>query len=322
MVREPQPQFRCLAGGIILGAAFFSKSRDRCFSLAILDARFPLPSSTASWLQDENSWERPKETIYSSDALKMIFEGCKMTLHETDFGFATIVSAVLCHVCVFESLIGTQYPDLFASFIEKMDRPVQVLNAIWKEQSSSQFLIESTMTSMAHTTRSMILSITYHLYASHHLMAVKRFFRSPGLLGCRESLEQCFHKRHSATLEKALILAAEMLRSDCQTGLGYIKSFGNLRFAPVSVIPACEGALLLCWYLQNKQSKLSPDLKLDKLIDDALSESEGSRANAPSPLAAFPLATYASLFDTSVWQVHRDVSNRLTQLAMQLKDMC
>ncbi|CAH0024485.1 unnamed protein product, partial [Clonostachys rhizophaga] len=234
---------RCLAGGIILGAGFFSKSRDGCFSLAILDARFPLPSNTASWQQDENSWERPNETIYSSDAMKMILEGCKVALYDTEFGFATIVSAVLCHVCVFESLVGTQHPDLFASFIEKMGRSVQVLNEIWKEQSSSQFLIESTMTSMAHTTRSMILSITYHLYGSHRLMAAKSFFHSPGLLDCQESLEQCFHERHSANLEKALVLAAEMLRSDCQTGLGYIKSFGNLRFAPVSAISAYEGGM-------------------------------------------------------------------------------
>ncbi|KAH7142958.1 hypothetical protein B0J13DRAFT_556236 [Dactylonectria estremocensis] len=313
---------RCLAGGIILGAAFFSKSKDRCFSLAILDARFPLPSSTASWLRDENSWEKPDKTIYSSDALKMIFEGCKIAFHDTDFGFATIVSAVLCHVCDFESLVGTQHPDLFTSFIEKMDRSVQVLKDIQKEQLSGQFLIESTMTSMAHTARSMILSITYHLYGSHYLMAMKRLFHSPGLLDCQESLEQCFDERHSATLEKALVLAAEMLRSDCQTGLGYIKSFGHLRFAPMSVIAAYEGGLLLCWYLQNKQSKLSPDPILDTLIDDALSETEGSMHSPASPLAAFPLAVYANLFDTSVWQFLRDVSHRLTQVTVQLKHMC
>ncbi|KAF4992353.1 hypothetical protein FDECE_13742 [Fusarium decemcellulare] len=292
---------RCLAGGIILGAALFSKSPNRCFSLSILDARFPLPSSSASWLQDKVEWQRPERSIYSTDALNMILDGRRIALHPTGFGFTTIVSAVVCHICVFESLVGAQHPDLFASFVEKMDRPVQMLKDAWKEQSSAQFLIESTMTQMEHTTRSMILSMGYHLYGSQQLMTMKTFFENPRLLD-RSGLEQPFHDRPSSTLEKALIMAAEMLRSDCQTGLGYIKSLGNLRFAPVSAIAPYEGVLLPCWYLQNKAAKLSLEPILDKLINDALSEGEGSIHSPASLLAAFPLAVYADLFNSAMWQ--------------------
>ncbi|KAH6988295.1 hypothetical protein BKA56DRAFT_669843 [Ilyonectria sp. MPI-CAGE-AT-0026] len=309
---------RCLASGIILGGALFSKSPNRCFSLSILDARFPLPSSSASWLQAKAEWQRPDRSIYSTDALNMILDGRRIALHPTSFGFTTITSAVVCYICVFESLVGAQHLDLFASFVEKMDRPVQMLKDTWKEQSSAQFLIESTMTQMEHTTRSMILSMSYHLYGSRQLMTMKTFFENPDLLD-RPGLEQPFHDRHSGSLEKALIMAAEMLRSDCQTGLGYIKSLGNLRFAPVSVIAPYEGVLLLCWYLQNKEAKLSPDPILDKLINDALSESEDSIHSPASLLAAFPLAVYADLFNSSVWQSQLDVSRRLTLLIEQLE---
>ncbi|KAJ4177952.1 hypothetical protein NW767_014972 [Fusarium falciforme] len=139
-----------------------------------------------------------------------------------------------------------------------MDRPVQMLKDAWKEQSSAQFLIESTMTQMEHTTRSMILSMGYHLYGSQQLMTMKTFFENPNLLD-RSGLEKPFHDRPSGTLEKALIMAAEMLRSDCQTGLGYIKSLGNLRFAPVSAIAPYEGGAFkaLCVY-SGQDSKAMP----------------------------------------------------------------
>ncbi|KAF4423103.1 zinc finger protein [Fusarium acutatum] len=292
---------RCLAAVVILSAALFLKSPDRCSLLTIRDARFHLPSTESLWLQDENDWVKPKETMYSTDTMKAVLDGCKLPFQMSDFGFATIVSALVCHISLFESLVGTQHPDLFTIFVDKVAGPVQVLKDAWEEQSSTQFLIDSSVTHMAHTTRSMILSTIFHLHGSQQLRTMKASFQHPHLLD-RLRLEPAVYNYLPGNLEKALVMAAEMLRSDCQAGLGYIQSLGLYGFAPLSVTAAYEGALLLCWYLQNKQPNQSLDPVVDKLISDAMLEADGWADPPEGPLGVFVLELYANLFDSSVWQ--------------------
>ncbi|KAH7145368.1 hypothetical protein B0J13DRAFT_675086, partial [Dactylonectria estremocensis] len=303
----------CIAASILLSAAFFSHTTDQRLSPATLEPKFLLPSPTASWLQDESHWERPDKVACSSDALSMIFEGRKFPLYNSDFAFATIASGVLCHVCLFESICKARHPELFAGFAQKMDRSVRLLGEIWKEQLTGQLLIESTMSPMAHFTRSIMISLSFHLFASNQLMAMKRLLYPPELLDCYESIEDRFDDRRSATLEGALFMAAEMLRSDCRTGLGYIKTCGYLRFGPMAGIAAYEASLLLCWYLQTNKSKLNPESAMDRLIVEAMSETEGQWKNAPVCLPAFPLMVYAHLFDDALWQFLPTISQRLRE---------
>jgi hypothetical protein len=225
----------------VLGAALFSKANDRSFPLPILQAKFVLPSNTELWLEKDRDWERPVETtVCIADAFNMVLEGRRIGLHHTEFGFATVVAAVLCHICSFEYLAGTLHSELYAAFVEKMDRSVRVLRDTWREHPSGQLPIESTMTSMAHLTRSLMLSIGFHLYASHHLAVMKRLYQFPELLDSQASLEDNFGG-YSTTLDKALVMAAEMFKSDCQTGLGYVSSIGHVRFGPMSIIAGYEG---------------------------------------------------------------------------------
>lgn len=296
----------------------FLDSPERCSLLTIQHTRFPLPSSASLWSKDESCWKRPNEAFYSTDTVKLVLDGYELPPQNSDFGFATIVSAVVCHICAFESLFGAQHPDLFNTFIEKMDGPVQVLKNAWKEQSSTQFLIESSVSHMAHTTRSMILSTSFHLYGSQQLKTMKQSLQSPALFDWA-SLETSSDICLTARLEKALIMAAEMLRSDCQTGLGYIKSVGLHKFAPLTFIAPYEGstflpspgaqnciltcclALLLCWYLQSKKSDRSLHPVVDKLISDAISEADGWVDLHHESPEVFPLELYAKLFDSSLW---------------------
>ncbi|TVY65930.1 Zinc finger protein [Fusarium oxysporum f. sp. cubense] len=308
---------RCLSAIVILSAALFLDSPERCSLLTIQHTRFPLPSSASLWSKDEGCWKRPNETFYSTDTVKLVLDGYELPPQNSDFGFATIVSAVVCHICAFESLFGAQHPDLFNTFIEKMDGPVQALKNAWKEQSSTQFLIESSVSHMAHTTRSMILSTSFHLYGSQQLRTMKESLRSPALFDWA-SLETSSDICLTARLEKALIMAAEMLRSDCQTGLGYIKSVGLHKFAPLAFIAPYEGTLLLCWYLQSKKSGRSLHPVVDKLISDAISEADGWVDLHHESLEVFPLELYAKLFDSSLWHCLYDVCQRLTRLKQQL----
>ncbi|KAL5623803.1 hypothetical protein FOBRF1_003053 [Fusarium oxysporum] len=308
---------RCLSAIVILSAALFLDSPERCSLLTIQHTRFPLPSSASLWSKDEGCWKRPNETFYSTDTVKLVLDGYELPPQNSDFGFATIVSAVVCHICAFESLFGAQHPDLFNTFIEKMDGPVQALKNAWKEQSSTQFLIESSVSHMAHTTRSMILSTSFHLYGSQQLRTMKESLQSPALFD-RASLETSSDICLTARLEKALIMAAEMLRSDCQTGLGYIKSVGLHKFAPLAFIAPYEGTLLLCWYLQSKKSGRSLHPVVDKLISDAISEADGWVDLHHESLEVFPLELYAKLFDSSLWHCLYDVCQRLTRLKQQL----
>lgn len=196
------------------------------------------------WSKHENCWQSPKETLYSTDVVNLVLAGCKLPSQESEFGFATIVSAVVCHICAFETLFGAQHPDLFHAFVEKMDKPFEVLKNAWKERSSTKFLIESSLSHMAHTTRSMILSTSFHLYGSQQLRTMRALLKSPAPLDWA-SLDVALNICHTARLEKSLIMAAEMLRSDCQTGLGYIQSVGFHKFAPLSVGAPFEASAFL-----------------------------------------------------------------------------
>ncbi|KAF4986333.1 hypothetical protein FDECE_16001 [Fusarium decemcellulare] len=313
-------QPRCIAASTLLSAAFLSGTPSRRLPPVVQQPKFFLPCPTVSWLQDEKHWARPEEVFYSPDAFSMVLEGQKFSLYDSDFAFATVASEILCHVCLFESICKTHPPELFAGFSQKMDGPVRILGEIWKEQLAGQLLIGSTMTPMAHLTRSIMLSLSFHVFASDQLMAMKRLLFATGPSDSYECTNNRLDDSISATIEGALVMAAEMLRSDCRTGLGYIKTCGYLRFGPMAGIAAYEAGmfpatrttlstsslsgpgLLLCWYLQTKKSGLTPESALDRLISEAMSEVERQQVTTPVSISTFPLMVYARLFDDALWE--------------------
>ncbi|RBR12644.1 hypothetical protein FVER53590_03388 [Fusarium verticillioides] len=85
---------RCLSAIAILSAALFLDCSERCSLLTIQHTRFPLPSSASLWSKDESCWNRPSETFYSTDTVKLVLDGHELPRQNSDFSFATIVSAV------------------------------------------------------------------------------------------------------------------------------------------------------------------------------------------------------------------------------------
>jgi hypothetical protein len=186
--------------------------------------------------------------MYSSDVLKLIFEGQKPSLPDSEFGFLTIVSTVLCHICLFESVIGSKHPELFTAFVNKMDLAVDALNALWQQQTSTEFIIQSTTSPSVHLTRALLHSITYHLHASSQLIIMKRLVQSSFVARAHEDVQNLFQGISGPSLDKALICAAFAMRSDCRSGLGYLKNISTHRFGPLSAIAAFEGGMLFLTY--------------------------------------------------------------------------
>ncbi|KAH6701317.1 hypothetical protein BKA61DRAFT_620512 [Leptodontidium sp. MPI-SDFR-AT-0119] len=318
---------RCIASRILLGVAQFCATNDQYFALPILDDRFPLPSNTTAWLADEANWKQPNHVMYSSDVLTQVFEGQKPSLPDSEFGFLTIVSTVLCHICLFESVIGSKHPELCTAFVSKLDPAVDALYALWQEQQTcAEFLIQSTTSPLIHLTRALLHSVTYHLHASSQLSIMKRrLVQSSFVTRAHDDSQTSCQGASRLSLDKALLCAAFAMRADCRSGLGYVKKISPHRFGPLSAMAAFEGGLLLSWYLHAKNSHpaaLEPNSILDTLIEEAFLEVRCAQMRAMEPPAIVPLVTYADLLNNEVWRLLPAMSHQLEQLAGQLERMC
>lgn len=306
---------RCMASTIILGAAVNSTTQKQYIALPDLDAKFSLPSSMSSWLKDESSWEGPTEMPIFSDTLKRIFAGESPILEISDFGFLSIVSAVLGHICLFENLAGSQHPHLYTSFVNEMERSVRILGEMWTMRTVSENSHRSTHTPQARSTKLLLDSVYYHLYGNSQLATMKNLLGSVGVLKRSEMIQEIFKAPHSTNLEKALVRAAEALRDDCRLGLRYLQKMAPHRFTPLSATAVFEGGLLLCWYLQTKRSETTPTEvypALDLLIGEGFAELDGLQMTNKDELATLPLLANAEVLqDGSVWQWPHAVSSKL-----------
>lgn len=221
-----------------------SMTQEQSFSLPNFEGRIRLPSNTIEWLKEEQSWEGPPIAVYSSDVMKCIFAGQRPEIQAGDFAFLTIVSAMLNHICSFETLASSQHPELYTNFINKMSDPAQFLYNIWSEHAPSKMSDSSLPLPIIQCTRSLLDSTFYHLYGSDQLKSMKRLLRSPELLNNPEELQKLSEQPHSNSLGKALVRAATSLRSECRLGLRYVQKMAPHRFGPLSTTARTEGGML------------------------------------------------------------------------------
>lgn len=149
---------------------------------------------------------------------------------------------MLCRICSFETLADPHHEDLYISFVDKMDAPVQVINRMLKQHIKG-LVLGSTPTPMIQCAVSLLNSVYYHLYGSQQLASMKRLLRSPSILHNSEERGNLFAENCSPWLDKALLRAAEALRSDCRLGLKYIQKVAPHRFAPLCATACCESGM-------------------------------------------------------------------------------
>ncbi|KEZ40256.1 hypothetical protein SAPIO_CDS8732 [Scedosporium apiospermum] len=126
---------RCVAAGMLIEASFSSVPTNRPLYLTNMDPIFALPSSTRDWLMVEEEWNQPPEVLNFSEALDSINMGQKPERQVSNFGFLTIVAAVLYQICSFERATGARYVDLYTSFASRLDRSINVLLEMFNELS-------------------------------------------------------------------------------------------------------------------------------------------------------------------------------------------
>lgn len=231
---------------IVLGAALNSTSGKRYFSLPGPDSKFSLPAITAIWQrqEDESGWQEHTDRTNFHDTLKLIIADQTPAQEIGEFGFLGLISAVLDHICSFETLASSQHPHLYKGFVAEMVKPVEVLDKMWRVRAASESIHRPMNTPLIRSAKSLLDSAYYHLYAHHQLNAMK------GLLSAHESLDQSGMAQQlfkeptdSAILGKALTRAAEVLRDDCRQGLRYLHKVGPYRFAPLTTTSVFEGGM-------------------------------------------------------------------------------
>ncbi|KAF6530390.1 hypothetical protein HZS61_001702 [Fusarium oxysporum f. sp. conglutinans] len=299
-----------------------SKEQEAWIPTPMVEARFALPSSNAEWLKEESSWGTPTKVLYSNDALDSIIAGQPPSMPVSEFGLVTIVSALLYRICSFELLTGSRDGELYAKFGKKMEQSLQVLDAILKArtiQDDGGLAPNPTV----HCARSLLNSAFYHLYASVPLSVMKKILWSPASLDDPEIMH-LLNEAISPELYQALFNAADQLRSDCRVGLSYIKKIAPIIFGPESAVGALEGCLLLCWYLQFAQPRVSQaesrDI-LNALINESFAEVTDLQLGDYGLQSVLPLAVSAELLsDGSMWKWPSSVSQKLKSLIKKLED--
>ncbi|KAK7725591.1 hypothetical protein SLS63_008046 [Diaporthe eres] len=298
----------CMVGSIVLGAALNSTSGKRYFTLTSSDTKFAQPAVMTMWQREENEsgWQEHTDPAEFHDTLKMIIAGQAPAQKIGDFGFLSLVSAVLDHICSFETLASSQHPNLYKSFVKEMVKPVEVLDRMWRNRAAREAVHRPMNTPLIQSAKSLLDSAYYHLYGHHQLTAMKSLLCAPETLNNPEVVQQAFKEpTDSATLGKALTRAAEALREDCRQGLRYLQGIGPYRFPPLTTASVFEGGLLLCWHLQTRRSVIpapGSQTTLDLLIREAAAEVEAVQMKAVDDLTTFPLeANVEVLRDISVW---------------------
>lgn len=240
-----------MVGNIVLGAALNSTSGKRYFTLPSSETKFSLPATRAIWQrpEDESGWQEHTETADFHDTLKLIIAGQTPAKKIGDFGFLSLVSAVLDHICSFETLASSQHPNLYKSFVNEMVKSVEVLDKMWRSRAAREATHRPMNSPLIHSAKSLLDSAFYHLYGHHQLTAMKSLLCAPENLSQSVVAQQAFKEpTDSATLGKALTRAAEALREDCRHGLKYLQGVGPYRFAPLTTTSVFEGGM---WYSSN-----------------------------------------------------------------------
>lgn len=238
-----------MVGAIVLGAALNSTSGKRYFTLPSLDCKFSLPENTAIWQtqEDESMWRRQRDPTDFHDVLKLIISGQTPAQKIEDFGFLSLVSAVLDHICSFETLAGSQHPHLYKSFVKEMVKPVEVLDKMWRIRAQREAANRPMNTPLILSAKSLLDSAYYHLYAYHQLTAMKGLLCAPETLDRPAVAHEIFKEPpDSDNLGKALTRAAEVLREECRQGLKYLQRIGPHRFAPLTTTAVFEGGM--CYF--------------------------------------------------------------------------
>lgn len=196
--------------------------------------------------EDESGWQEHADQADFHDTLKMVIAGKTPAQKIGDFGFLSLVSAVLDHICSFETLASSQHPNLYKSFINEMVKPVEVLDRMWQTRAAREVVHRPMNTPLIHSAKSLLNSAYYHLYGHRHLTAMKSLLCAPENLNQQVVVQQAFKElTDSAILGKALTRAAEALREDCRQGLKYLQGVGPYRFAPLTTTSVFEGGMWL-----------------------------------------------------------------------------
>ncbi|CVK84311.1 uncharacterized protein FPRN_01908 [Fusarium proliferatum] len=313
---------RCISSTILIGGTVCSKEQEAWIPTPMVEARFALPSSNAEWLKEEFRWSTPTEVLYSNDALDSIIGGQTPSMPVSEFGLVTIAAALLYRICSFELLTGSRDGELYAEFGKKMEQSLKVLDAILKARMV-QYEGGLAPNPTVHCARSLLNSAFYHLYASVPLSVMKKILSSPASLDDPE-IRNVLNVAISPELYQALLNAADQLQFDCRVGLSYIKKLAPIIFGPESAVGALEGCLLLCWYLQFAQPRISEIGSRDILnasINESFAEVEDLQLEDHGLQAVLPLAVSAELLsDGSVWKWPPSVSQKLKLLIKKLED--
>lgn len=193
------------------------------------------------------------------DTLKMIISGQTPTQEIEHFGFLSLVSAVLDHICSFETLAGSQHPQLYKSFVKEMVKSVEVLDSMWRTRAANEAAHRPMKAALLRSAKALLDSAYYHLFANQQLTAMKSVLCAPEAL---EQAHELFKEPSDSTnLGRALTRAAEVLREDCRYGLKYLQRIGPHRFAPLTTTAVFEGGMYP--FLQH----LSPFQRLLQALD-------------------------------------------------------
>lgn len=238
-----------MVGSIVLGAALNSTSGKRYFTLPSSECKFSLPAVMALWQrqEDESGWQEYTDPADFHETLQMVIAGQKPAQEVGDFGFLSLISAVLDHICSFETLASSQHPNLYKGFVNEMVKSVEVLDNMWRIRAAKEVMHRPSNTPLIHSAKSLLDSAYYHLYGHHQLTAMKSLMCAPESVSQPGATQQAFKEpADSATLGKALTRAAEALREDCRQGLRYLQGVGPYRFAPLTTTSVFEGGMWFC----------------------------------------------------------------------------
>ncbi|KAG4420704.1 hypothetical protein IFR04_006192 [Cadophora malorum] len=215
-------------------------------------------------------------------------------------------------------ITGSYRLQLGADVINKTDRAVRILDLLLKERMVAKDSNCSTPDPLLYSTRALLNSLYYHLYASEILTEMKRLLKFPRKRKAPGQNPIEAKTDHWSHMNIALIRAADAMKSDCHMGINYLQRVAPHQLGPVCAIACYEGGLLLSWYLSNKVSLLSrveSSAALDRVIDIVSSEMDETRSTDPGRHSSLPLEVAAVLLsDRSVWQFPSGISEKLKQL--------
>lgn len=245
-------QSRCIVGTMILTAAINSTAAKPILHSLDLDTSFPLPSTTITWLNDGSHWDGSSvEAPNSASVLGNIFAGEKPNTEISTFSLLTIVAALLSHICSFEAVAASQHADLYTSFVNRMEKPVQLLNGLWNAQAAAASTFHECGSGsvalhapLMKATMSLLDSVVFHLHGGRQLHQMKCVLDNNVILSTPNEVENLFRLPFPTSLDEALLSAAKSWRSDIRRGLNYLQRVCQYRISPFLCTALLEGSTL------------------------------------------------------------------------------